>query len=113
MMSFDPVSYAMGAKSGGGGGSGGGVLVVHSIYDEQTETEALDKTWQEIHDAALGQVLILSAEYEGVLEVYYLQRVSTDSGMTYEVAFAHNSNGGVDWLRYSASSASDYPVFYE
>ena len=35
------------AKNGGGGGSGGGVLVVH--IDE--EYSALDKTWQEIHDA--------------------------------------------------------------
>lgn len=36
-------------QSGGGGSSGGGVLVLH-----QDENGALDKTWQQIHDALLS-----------------------------------------------------------
>lgn len=50
-MAFDPVSYAMGAKSGGGSGSGGGALVVHDVNG------TLDKTWQEIHDAGAVTVI--------------------------------------------------------
>ena len=44
------IAKAIGGGSGGGGGSsGGGVLVVH-----EDENGTLDKTWQEIHDAAFS-----------------------------------------------------------
>lgn len=49
-------------QGGGGGGSGGAsALIVH--MDEQTNT--LDKTWQEIHDAA---PLVWYEEGEGVYD---------------------------------------------
>lgn len=110
---MDIESFAIGMKVGakGGGGSASGVLVVHVDWDVGDGT--LDKTWQEIHDAALGQVLILPSEYGGTLEVYYLQKVIIGPGMEYFVDFALNSNGSVDWMHFSASSASDYPVWYE
>ena len=66
MMGFDPVSYAMGAKSGGGG-SGGGVLVVTD------GDESLDKTWQEISDAMHeGKVVVLVYEEN---ENYVIQNI--------------------------------------
>lgn len=37
---------------------GGGVLVVHSVYDEQTEISTLDKTWQQIHDALVAGCIV-------------------------------------------------------
>ena len=54
------------ADNAGGGGSSGGVLVVH--MDENTG--ALDKTWQEIHDAvAAGQIVNIPL-YNGETEAY-------------------------------------------
>lgn len=40
----------------GDSGGGGGVLVVNVTYDEQTDTEIMDKTWAEIFAAlSVGQ----------------------------------------------------------
>ena len=63
MMSFDPVSYAMGAKSGGGGGSGGGVLIV--TVTTEGSNRIMDKTWQEIHDALYnGNTVVARFAYD-------------------------------------------------
>lgn len=64
------------AKSGGGGGgsSGGGVLVVHY------ENGALDKTWQEIHDAvASGQFIVIQNENDDGIFWNYISSVESDS----------------------------------
>lgn len=53
------VYNATSGKWENGGGSGGGVLVVQ--VDEQTGV--LDKTWQEIHDAAITRGAIIVAEF--------------------------------------------------
>ena len=46
-------------SGGGGGTSGDGVLVVHNVYDDQTFTHWLDKTWQEIYDALLSGTIVV------------------------------------------------------
>lgn len=64
-MRFDPVSYAMGAKSGGGGGSTGNLFVVtFTVTEEDDELVATaDKTYFEIMDAHRGgNVVVFSAE---------------------------------------------------
>lgn len=80
------------------GGSGGGVLVVHSIDDYTT----LDKTWQEIHDAALNCVVVLIDEVDQQISPLYLYEVNI-SGSEYQVAFGDTY--------YIATSASGYPVY--
>lgn len=81
----------------GGGGTGGGVLVVHSTNDYTT----LDKTWQEIHDAALNGIVVLSEESGSQLLAQYLHEVVI-SGDEYQVGFGDTY--------YIASSADGYPI---
>ena len=84
--------------AGGGGSGGGGVLVVHDVDD------TLDKTWQEIHDAMLSGGAVIDDSHgsaEAVARAY--------QGKTgYIVGIP--GDGSAAPLRYSASSASDYPV---
>ena len=83
----------------------GGVLIVH-IDDD---TGALDKTWQEIHDAlAVGQIPVVAFVN------------NTDAGISILgwVAYLDNvygiwefgANVGTDDPLYAASSATDYPI---
>lgn len=88
------------AKSLGGGGGGGGsdVLVVNR---DQTPPFALDKTWQEIFDAAsTGVVFLISAEDDEV-ETDLVRSVYTDNS-TYSLEDSMSI--------YSTDSASGYPV---
>ena len=60
--------------SGGGGSSGGGVLVVHY------ENGALDKTWQEIHDAVVaGQFILIQSENDDGIFWSYIASVESSS----------------------------------
>lgn len=104
MMGFDPVSYAMGAKSGGGGSSGGGVLVVN--FDQQTM--ALDKTWQEIVDAEYA-VIVQSV---GTTTVYqYLANIQKTGDTSYVVNAFMIMGTTIYESNYIATSADGYPVF--
>ena len=101
-MAIDMLSYAIGAKSGGGGGGGGGI-VVNAVYDEQTDTTTLDKTWNEIKNvvASGGAVYI----YFYAEETDYSYRTVT----TIEVAPGYYSVFiGNDYV-FSASSADSDP----
>lgn len=78
----------------GGGSSGGGVLVVHDVEG------TLDKTWQEIWDAA------------GTGPVYVLISDSTERDwdlITAVIANAHRLSTA-SGVFYAAESANDYPV---
>lgn len=90
------------ANNGGGGGSGGGVLVVHEA------DMALDKTWQEIHDADFAVVkytdaaqmsIKLVAMTYGEAEVYSVGVMGIDAGQPY-VGY------------YVTQSADGYPEYY-
>ena len=88
-------------EASSGGGSGGGVLVVN-----MDENNALDKTWQEIHDGGFGIVSI-----NGESDILYLPICRIDS-----VPFQNKYNVyalAVDkeafLAQFTASSASGYP----
>ena len=95
-----------GKRSGSGGsGGGGGGLIVNS-----DETGTLDKTWQEIHDAAgEGVVMLIERNIEGNVEtsmtVYYLVMAGNILG-EYVTAFV----SGEELRNFVASSADGYPV---
>lgn len=99
MMGFDPVSYAMGAKSGGGGGSGGGVLVVHDVDG------TLDKTWQEIADADC-----VVCQREDDRFILYAQRTAVYPAEFVVFLNVVDTNGFNTLVVYQATSADGYPA---
>ena len=82
-MSFDPISYAMGAKGGGGGSGGGGAVEIP--VDTSGETWTLTKTGQEILDyisnGKLPYVLYdpTGGTVENAFNLGFLSTVETDS----------------------------------
>lgn len=99
----------------GGGGGGSGVLVVTATYDEQTEYTTLDKTWQEIHDAALvGAVQGIYIDGDKIL-VMQLVKIEITAQSRYLASFSYpdfSSGSGAAYAvdSYSASSANNYPA---
>lgn len=81
--------------------SGGGVLVVNVTWDGDTGT--LDKTWQEINDAAFT-VVDVSQEIEWKSFAQVTRTVSDD----YSVA-VYNADQG-DYYLFRADSATGYPT---
>jgi hypothetical protein len=88
-------------------GGGGDVFVVHSVYDEQTDTTTLDKTWQEIHDATLSVIITDNPMMGKVYE--YISSVGSMMG-SYSVNSAFLSGDGVRTSIYACNSADGYPV---
>lgn len=85
-----------------GGGGGGGVLVVHRSMIGTPPALTLDKTWQEIFDAAsTGAVLIVEVD-EASVEPKLVAAVYVDSGVYY----CEDSSE----LVFSTDSADGYPV---
>lgn len=85
---------------GGGGSSGGGVLVVH-----EDENRTLDKTWQEINDAALSVLVAIDSE-TGAKAYYCVQASGHDLGSgNYFVNYGEV--GGV----FTTSSQTGYPIW--
>lgn len=85
-----------------GGSSGGGVLVVHRSMIGTPPALTLDKTWQEIFDAAsTGAVLIVEVD-EASVEPKLVAAVYVDSGVYY----CEDSSE----LVFSTDSADGYPV---
>ena len=85
-----------------GGISSGGVLVITADPD----TDTLDHTWQDIHDAALP-VMVSSDDEE---KSWYLCSVYVEDSEYYVAVydFANSQN----WL-YKTDAASGYPVYYD
>ena len=106
-MAYEPTNWKTGDvvtsaklnKLEHGVAAGSGVLVVHSAFDESTEVSTLDKTWQEIFDAATTSGVVLDTD--GVISLLALIR-----GM--EVYFL--TPGPL--LIYTADSPDDYPHNY-
>lgn len=82
----------------GGGSTGGGVLVVNM----DTETGALDKTWQEIHDA----LPLVFARDE---DTYYLVGCFADDGEYGAVCTIPQPDGNI-FSTFVTDSADGYPV---
>lgn len=78
-MSYEPTNWKDGDlvtsaklnKIEQGIAAGSGMMVVNEVYDEDTEITSLDKTWQEIYDAAPN--VIFCMKDNGYVEVEYLQ----------------------------------------
>lgn len=86
--------------------SGGGVLVVN----ENTDTGALDKTWQEINDAPLAVVV---TEYGGAKNMGFVIQTANveDVGYAVVMVMPQAAQDGVAWtgIPYLATAADGYP----
>lgn len=78
----------------------GGVLLVNAIEDETAQTTTLDKTWQQIHDAAIAVVVIENETGQSKGCVESVNSLDTD----YKVAV------GTDG--YITDSPNGYPVLH-
>lgn len=92
--------------SGGGSSSGGGgVLVVHLDND----TGALDKTWQEIHDAPFSVAYTAADEFSGHLPI-----ITTEiDGSDYRVFMLMRDGEVLGLIPAVTDSANGYPVVQE
>jgi hypothetical protein len=108
-MSYDKNTWAKGdvitanklnnMEDGIANAGGGGVLVVTVDADD-----ALDKTWQEIHDAGFAiKASDVSPEVGWLTQLY-------SNGTGYYVAFSEVINGNVITVVYVAETADDYPA---
>lgn len=100
-MPFDPVSYAMGAKSAGGG-SGGGVLVVHLAPDG--DYWVCDKTATEIWTAAQNSSVSFMLGDSTAGEICTMTSATSDPG-------GFTFNFGSTGYMATAASGSDYPRY--
>ena len=104
---------AIARNGGGGGGSGGGVLVVNSVYDESTDTETLNQTWQEIHDAPLAVLSFENDAGKAIAVCTQANRVVNGFFAAFYTVQPDEQGGGtVGTLIYSCASATDYPVMH-
>ena len=102
-MSFDPVSYAMGAKnSGGGGSSGSGVLVVTS------NNGTLNKTWQELADSTVPIFVFEdSGQDEAINKTWYpAMSIAYDPDDGYWVGVMTDRQ----MVYFVCENATDYPI---
>ena len=76
-----------------------GILVVNSVYDNITDSETLDKTWQEIYDAF--PFVVVYTNINGASFKNNILNVGIDNG-SYVV--------GVGFESFSTDSTSGYPT---
>lgn len=88
--------------------SGGGALFVHLDFDYGT----LDKTWQEIHDAAEIIPVALAINDDPYIDVYYLTNVSYPNN-EYTCTFSKTTLSGAVDITFTAETSSSYPVIVE
>ena len=68
--------YVLGVNGSGGGG-GDDMFIVNDVYDPEAGTHTLDKTWQEIFDAAVTEKKLVMCpvvednSYEGSVSISY------------------------------------------
>lgn len=95
-------------EGGGGGGGSGGVLALHV----NTQTGALDKTWQEIYDqinAGTICVVFQPLSYDGItgLESLMVTSVEDQTQVEWGNGYAVICSGG---FSLSAQTPNDYPI---
>ena len=106
---------AMNGGSGGGGGGGGGVFLVNMTFDEATNTETLDKTWQEIYDAAQNGLVFLTASSATDLEAKvfdgWLNAVDNRRGyaVTFSEVWVENTSVSGGNITLYAETSDGYP----
>ena len=90
----------------GGGGGGGGALVV-----KWKDDDSLDKTWQEIYDAA--PLVVLYYEDVDILGVYHLVEIDNQPNINrYAVSFIGATDGETLYRTFVSSSTGGYPTLY-
>lgn len=98
----------IGPHSGGSGGGGTEPLIVKSNYDESTDVNTLDHTWQEIYDAVTGGRTVLLEEIGIGMKIRLLigieKIVDPSTGAAFRVKFGYLND------YYIATSADDYPT---
>lgn len=91
-----------------GGGTGGGALITNLTYDEGENTLTADKTWKELHDAALAGSPILAYDHDGdTLRIYNCLSFSTENS-EYSVAFSVEGAESI----FKTLTETGYPVFH-
>ena len=98
------INALAGDSGSGGGSSGGGVLVV--TVDNQTWT--LDKTWQEIYDAASTSAVVLVYEQNEAKGQATLATVQAEGFGAYYVAYFMDNGQRAS---YYTTSANGYPTY--
>lgn len=104
------------ANNGGGGGSGGGVLVVNLVYDESTDKNTLDKTWQEIKDAGYAVLVTDNSNEETISIQIYATLAEIQGGnipgfgSSYGVCFKRFNGTQLESFWYFTTSANGYPA---
>lgn len=96
---LDGIASVVTPGGGGGGGSDSSVLVVG--YDQKTGV--LNKTWQEIYDAAFPVIRYVASGMRTWLHVSAANRI------TYEITASDLKTG--DDYTFKADSADGYPVY--
>ena len=102
------VALAKGLGGSGGGSSGGGVLVVNFTWNDDDSAD-LDKTWQEMFDAASeGTPVVIKNSSSDSVYCFYL--FSIEHSGNYQVDILQ-INGGTypDQLHFETNSATGYP----
>lgn len=92
---------------GGGGSSGGGVLVVN--VDE--DTGALDKTWQEIHDASFA--VIKTTDSNGSYTSFIVAAGKIKNLQTGDYVYVIQFTDVEQSFRAETDSPNGYPVFVD
>ena len=88
--------------SGGGGGTGGGVLVC----TKDTQSGALDKTWNEIASSSFA---IIKSAIKGATFIHNVSIIFSDE-RGYGVGAFNYYGKDIDYEMYIANSADGYPV---
>lgn len=124
-MAYEPTNWKTGDvvtsaklnKLEQGVAAGSGVLVVHSTYDESTQTEHLDKTWQEIYDASHNGSLVVSTAEEADGEtVFGGYMTGVDNNRGYNAFFLScyyddaKSEMTYERMSFTASGPDAYPI---
>lgn len=122
-MAYEPTNWKTGDvvtsaklnKLEQGVAAGSGVLVVQMTVDEAANRGTLDKTWQEIHDAAQNSLVFLAASPGTGLEVIvfdgWLRMVDDSRGyaVTFVEIWVDNASVSGGAITLYAETADGYP----
>lgn len=122
-MSYEPTNWKAGDvvtsaklnKLEQGVAAGSGVLVVHMTVDDATSIGTLDKTWQEIYDAAQNGLVFLTSSPGMGLEVKvfdgWLNTVDNSRGyaVTFTEVWVENTSVSGGNITLYAETSDGYP----
>ena len=108
---WKPIATGMigGGSNSGSGGTGGVMCIVAAISEDDPNTIALDKTWQEIYDFVSGGgfAYIQSLGPDGYM-VFTGIRTIFPGGIMTDGSFLKDTESYVEFV---ANSKDDYPIY--